>query len=154
MRLSCFLFGHANCPDSIMPKLELTIEKYYSELNVLYFYVGNRGKFDSLAAKAVRKVKQRYPDIQLFLVLAYHPGERPVDLWGGFDGSYYPPLENVPKQYAIVRANQYMVDTSETIICYVKHFGNTRNLLEYAQRREKKGLVQITNIAEGMGANL
>lgn len=145
---SCFLFGHANCPDSIMPQLEQTIERYYADFNVLYFYVGNRGAFDRLAATAVKRVKRRHPDVQLFLVLAYHPGERPVDLWNIFDGSYYPPLENVPRQYAIVRANQYMVDTSDTIICYVKHFGNTRNLLEYVQRQQKRREIHLENIAE------
>jgi hypothetical protein len=82
------------------------------------------------------------------LLLSYHPAERPVDLTDGFNNSYYPPLENVPRQYAIVRANRYMVDTADTIICYVKHIGNTRNLLEYAQRRQKKEGLPIENVAE------
>lgn len=144
---SCFLFGHADCPDSIMPKLEEAIENYYSNFGINSFYVGNRGRFDSLAATAVKRAKQRHTDIQLYLLLAYHPAERAVDLWDGFNGSYYPPLENVPRQYAIIRANQYLVDNSDYIICYVKHIGNTRNLLEYAQRRKKEG-ARIENLAE------
>jgi hypothetical protein len=70
------------------------------------------------------------------------------DLTDEFDNSYYPPLENVPRKYAIVRANQYMIDTADSIICYVKHIGNTRNLLEYAQRRQKKEGIVIENVAE------
>ena len=68
----------------------------------------------------------------------------------GFDGTYYPEgLEKVPKQYAIVRANKIMVNTSDWLVCYVRHgASNSRNLLEYAQRREKKGLIQIQNLAE------
>ena len=40
-----------------------------------------------------------------------------------------------------------MIDTTDFLICYVKHFGNTRNLLEYAQRKKKDG-VHIENVAE------
>ena len=98
-----------------------------------------------LAASAVQRVKQRRADIRMYLVLAYHPSERPIDLWGGFDGSYYLPLENTPRQYTIVKANQYMADTTDFMICYVKHVGNARNLLEYVQKR--KADVHIQNLA-------
>lgn len=143
---SCFMFGHADCPDTMLPKIEEAIVKCYSK-EVTAFYVGNRGRFDSLAASAVKQVKQQHPDIKLYLLLAYHPGERAVNLTDGFDGSYYPPLENVPRPYAIVRGNQYMVDNSDYLICYAKHIGNTRNLLEYAKKR--KGCGSIENVAEG-----
>ena len=69
------------------------------------------------------------------------------NLLGGFDGSFYPPLEGTPRQYTIVKANRYMVNTADAMICYVCHIGNTRNLLEYAQRRKKDG-VRIENVAE------
>ena len=145
---SCFLFGHANCPDSILPTLEQTIEDCYTKYNIRCFYVGNRGHFDRLATTAVKHVKQHYNDIRLYLLLAYHPAERAVDLSPGFDGSYYPPLENIPRQFAIVHANQHMVKTADFIICYVKHPGNTRRLLEYAQRKQKTTPFPIKNIAE------
>lgn len=148
MDSSCFLFGHSDCPDSVMPILEQAVERFYTYFQVRYFYVGNRGRFDSLAAAAVKRAKQRHNDISLLLLLAYHPGERAVNLTEGFDNSYYPPLENVPRQYAIVRANKYMVDTADSIICYVNHIGNTRNLLEYARRRQKKERIAIENLAE------
>ena len=112
------------------------------------FYVGSRGRFDRLAATAAKRVKQRHPSLQLYLVLAYHPGERAITLTDGFDHSYYPPLENVPRRYAIVRANRYMIDVSDSVICYVAHLGNSRNLLEYAQQRKKKHALMIENVAE------
>lgn len=142
---SCFLFGHADCPDSIMSRIEKAIEGCYSQKGICNFYIGSRGRFDSLAATAIKRVRERHPSLRLYLLLAYHPGEGRVNLPDGFDGSYYPPLENVPRQFAIVRANPYMIDTSDHIICYVKHIGNARNLLEYAERR-KKAIVQ--NVAE------
>lgn len=141
---TCFMFGHADAPDAIIPKLAEAIEYYYTELGVTTFYVGNRGRFDSLAASAVLQAKKRHKDMRLYLLLAYHPAERPVDLWEGFDGSYYPPLEGTPRQYTIVKSNRYMVCVADAIICYVCHVGNTRKLLDYAQRRNS----HIINIAE------
>jgi len=138
------MFGHSDCPDSVLPGIGQAIEYCYSQYGITDYYIGNRGRFDRLAASAVQRAKQRHPGIRMYLVLAYHPSERPVDLWGGFDGSYYPPLENVPRKYTIIRANQYMVDTADFLICYVKHIGNTRNLLEYAQKRNGN----ILNVAD------
>lgn len=69
--------------------------------------------------------------------------QRPIAIPEGFDNTFYPPLESVPHRYAIVRANQYMIETSDTVICYVSHFGNARNLLEYARKQEGKRLICI-----------
>ena len=68
------------------------------------------------------------------LLLHYHPGERPVKLPDGFDGSLYPPnMEKVPKRLAIVQANHYAVDTSGHLIAYAwKPGGNIRKIVEYA----------------------
>ena len=144
----CFMFGHADTPQTILPALEAEIENYYSNYGIKHFYIGNRGSFDSLAAKAVRNAKQQHSDIRMFLLLAYHPAERAVDLWGGFDNSYYPPIEKIPRPFAIVKANQHMADVADGIICFVKHPGNTRNLLEYAQKRQQKDPIPITNLAD------
>ena len=146
----CFLFGHAAIPYNVVPAIEAAAERCYREQGIKTFIVGNRGDFDGYAATAIRAVKQRHDDVSLMLLLAYHPAERSVDLTSEFDNSYYPPLEGVPRQYAIVRANRYMVDTADAIICYVKHFGNARKLLEYAQRRQKKEGIIIENVAEAV----
>ena len=144
----CFLFGHATTPYEAIASIEAAAERQYNENGIRTFIVGNRGSFDGYAATAIKSLKQRHSDISLLLLLAYHPGERAVDLTPEFDNSYYPPLENVPRQYAIVRANKHMIDTADSIICYVKHIGNTRNLLEYAQRRQRKDGIIIENVAE------
>ena len=134
----------------MLPRLELEIERLIQEENVRYFYVGGYGGFDRIAAAAVKRAKQKYPDITLMLVLPYHPAERAVPTPNGFDGTYHPEgLENTPRRYAIVRANQIMVNTCDWLVCYVSHgASNSSNLLEYARRREGKELIQIINIAE------
>lgn len=144
----CFLFGHATTQNVIISKIELTAEYHYREYGIRTFIVGNRGDFDSCAATAIKRLKRQHDDISLVLLLAYHPGERPVDLTKGFDSSYYPSLENVPRRYAIVRVKRYMVNEADSIICYAKHIGNSRNLLEYARLRQKKEGLPVENLAE------
>jgi uncharacterized phage-like protein YoqJ len=143
----CFMFGHATTPYDAISLIEAAAEKQYNEQGIRTFIVGNRGNFDSYAATAIKRLKQKHDDITLLLLLAYHPAERPVHLTEGFDNSYYPPIENVPRQYAIVRANKYMVDTADSIICYVNRIGNTRKLLQQAERRQKKENILIENVA-------
>ena len=147
---SCFFIGHGEEDDRLVPRLELVVDRLIREEGVRYFYVGGYGGFDRLAAAAIRRMKQKYPDITLMLVLPYHPAERPTEALDGFDGTYHPDgLESTPKRYAIVRANRIMVDTCDWLICYVRHgASNSRKLLEYAQRRAEKGLIQIENIGE------
>ena len=145
---TCFFIGHRDAPDSILPALSAAIEKRITEDGVGQFVVGHYGKFDSLAAQAVRKAKKQHPDILLFYLRPYHPAERPFTP-AGFDGSFYPPgMETVPRKLAIVRANRYMVDNSQFLIAYVRYtVSNAWELTEYALKREKKGLIHIENLA-------
>ena len=74
----CFMFGHATTPYSALPLIETAAERHYLEYGIRTFIVGNRGNFDSYAATAISRLKERYKDISLLLLLAYHPAERPV----------------------------------------------------------------------------
>lgn len=58
-------------------------------------------------------------------------------------------MESIPKRYAIVRANQYMIRTCAFLIAYSWHYlGGSGNLVEYARKWEAKGLIHIENLAE------
>ena len=83
-------------------------------------------------------------------MLPYHPFDRPIPVLKGYDSTFYPPgMENVPKKYAIVRANRYMVDHSGYLIAFTWHAAsNSRELVEYARRREEKGLIHVQNLAD------
>ena len=146
---SCFFIGHREADERLLPRLKETVERLIIEEDVRHFYVGNYGGFDRIAAKCVKTLKQRYPDITLMMVLSYHPAERPLEAPDGFDGTYYPEgLEIVPKRYAIVRANRLMVDSVDWLVCYVRHgISNSKKLLDYALRREREQLVRVLNIA-------
>ena len=141
---SCFLFGHADAPQSILPDLIEAIENEVSK-GTTVFYVGYHGNFDRMAATALRDIKKKHSEVTAVLVLSYHPSEQPIEAPYGFDGTFYPPLENTPRRYAIVRANQYMITVSSSLICYVRHFGNSRKLLEYAERQKDISIVNLSN---------
>ena len=147
---SCFFIGHREAGSEILPALEDAIEKHISEYGVTEFIVGNYGGFDRLAARAVIAAKERHPDITLSLLIPYHPAERPIGTPPGFDGTFYPPgMEAVPRRYAIVRANRYVIDHVDYLIAYVWHpASNARNLVDYARRREKSALLFVTNLGE------
>ena len=146
---TCFFIGHRDAPDSILPSLSAAIEARITEDGVDQFVAGNYGRFDSLAAQAVRKAKKQHPDILLFYLRPYHPVERPFTP-SGYDGSFYPPgMETVPRKLAIVRANRYMVDNSQFLIAYARYSAsNAWKLTEYARKREKKGLLHVENLAQ------
>ena len=125
------------------------MERHITEYGVTEFVVGRYGSFDRLAAQALREAKQRHPEIRLTLLLPYYDPTKPLELPSGFDGSLYPDgLERIPKRAAIIRANQYMICHSDYLIAYdVGRIGNTRKLVEYARRREEKGLIHVENVA-------
>lgn len=142
----CFFIGHREAPDSLLLTLDIEVERHITEYGVTDFVVGNYGQFDSLAAKCVKTAKKRHPEVTLTLLLPYHPYDRPTPTPPGFDDTFYPPgMETVPKRAAIVRANRYMVDHSNYLIAYVWHSAsNAQNLLEYAEKRQRGGLIKTT----------
>lgn len=85
--------------------------------------------------------------IDYSVVLAYIPGQRyefePSD---SYTDTIYPDgLENVPRKFAICKRNDWMVDHSDAVICYViDHFGGAYTYTEKARRKGKR----IINIAD------
>ena len=144
---SCFFLGHRDAPDSIRDTLDEAIERHITEYGVTEFFVGHYGRFDRMAQAALVQAKARHPEITVRLLIPYHPTEQPISAADGFDGTYYPPgMERVPRKYAIIRANRYMIDNCDYLIAYVWHAAsNARELLEYAG----KGVIIIKNLAKG-----
>ena len=106
------------------------------------FYLGGYGDFDRLAAAVVLKMKRQYPHIESVLVLPYLDCKMNTD---GYDTTIYPPLETVPRRFAISRRNKWMVDKADVILAYVTHdWGGAAKTLAYAKRKNKK-IILYTN---------
>ena len=145
----CFFVGHRNANIQLMPQLEATIKEHICDYSVTDFVAGQYGAFDRMAARAVINAKKMFPEISLTILLPYHPAEREIHAPKGYDSTFYPPgLELVPRRLAIVRANQYMIMKSDYLIAYAWQPGsNATALLNYAQSREIKKQLHITNLA-------
>lgn len=144
MGKSCFFIGSKHSSDDLIEPLKQAIETHITGYGVKTFIVGHYGNFDSMVIGALREAKKQHSDIELYLLAPYALNQK-TDTPEGFDGTFYPEgMETVPKPLAIVQANRKMVQNSDYLITYCHHIGNTRNIVEYAQKREKKGLIKVT----------
>lgn len=136
-------FGHSKCSISDLSEQEIisTIENVAGN-NYVEFFLGMYGDFDAFAYCCAKKYREMHPNSKLVFVTPYihenyclleNAKER-------FDEVIYPELENVPKRYAIIKRNEYMIDESDFIIFYVTHHfgGGAYRALEYAKRKKKQ----------------
>lgn len=149
-RICCFA-GHSKLYDTeaIYKKLLLVIENLVLTENITEFQVGNYGDFDKLSAKAVRSLKEAYPDIQLNLVIPYltaEINEHKEQYYNNYDNIIIADMpENTPRHLKIIKANQYMVKNSDVLVCYVENsFGGAAKTLEYAQKRVHIKIINIS----------
>ena len=129
--------GHAQISQS--KKIETwlyDVTQKLIEQGATTFYLGGYGAFDSLAASVLRAQKKRYPQIELVLVLAYLNAGKKVS---SYDRTVYPPLETVPRRFAISRRNRWMVETSDVVMAYVLHdWGGAATTLRCARKKKKQ----------------
>ena len=102
------------------------------------FWVGNYGQFDKLCARAISEIKKKYPHIVLILIIPYLTKElnENKDYYNTkYDGILLASLpENIPPRYKIIKANRYMVDRSDFLICCIEHsWGGAYKTVEYAK---------------------
>ena len=140
--------GHRDFVETAEAENQLTmfLEKYARENVRLVCYNGGYGNFDHFAAKCVQRMQEQYSNIRNCLVLPYidQPFLERIEIFKNhFDETIYPPLESVPRKYAIIRRNEWMVDSADIVIAYVTYsWGGAARTLEYA-RRKKKNIIQI-----------
>lgn len=128
--------GHGDTADTpeLRSWLHKTIEEQI-ENGAKLFLLGGYGAFDGIAASVVWELKKDYPEIESILVLPYL--DRDVDT-SKYDGTTYPSLENVPRRYAILKRNRWMVDSADVVIANVKYgWGGAVQTLEYAMKKKK-----------------
>lgn len=118
----------------------------------LYFGAGGALGFDTIAAFAVLKLKERYPDIRLILVLPCFSQTRG---WSQEDIEIYDDIKQkadkvvyTSQEYTrgcMHKRNRHLVDNSSACISYLtENKGGTFYTVNYAK---SKG-VEVINIAE------
>ncbi len=122
--------------------LEFVKEKLYLEVEKLIlngadeFLFGGYGEFDLLSARMIKQFKKKYPNIKSVLVVPYLDNDWDREL---YDCSEYPPIENVPRRFAIIKRNEYMVNIADIVIAYVKFkTGGAWKTYSFATRKRKE----------------
>lgn len=136
--------GHRDfTPDADKEKTIIDILLKYAETEQeIVCYTGGYGTFDWFAASCINKAKKAAHNIVNCLVVPYITSsylERISLHTKELDEVIYPPLENIPPKFAIIRRNEWMIDNSDLLIAYVKYSrGGAAKTLEYAKRRRIK----------------
>ena len=132
-------FGHSDTPDSIEPQLEATIRELIEHRDATVFYVGDKGNFDCMVRRLLRKLTREYPHIRYAVVLAYMPGKKPEFDYEDRSDTIFPDgLERAHPRYAIASRNRWMVGEADTVVTYVTHsIGGAATFTELAQKRDK-----------------
>ena len=132
----CTFFGHRDTPESVEPLIEETVIKLIGE-GVNEFLVGNNGRFDGYVRSILKRLAEKYK-IKYSVVLAYMPVAK-RDGEDFFDTVYPEVLAGVPRKFAILKRNRYMIDMSDVIVVYVRHSdGGAYTALEYAEKKKKR----------------
>ena len=101
------------------------------------FYLGGYGDFDSLCLNILKEIKADFPAIELLFITPYlndnYSKLETAKLY--YDGIIYPPLENVPRRFCILKRNEWMVNHSARVIAvYNGQPGGTKNTIDYANK--------------------
>lgn len=128
--------GHREVPDRAQVRVWLNdVCERLIEGGATEFYLGGYGAFDRLCAEVLQELKPRYAHIRLILVLPYLNSAMSME---GYDETVYPPLESVPRRYAILRRNEWMIRRCDVLVAYVTHgWGGAAKTLDYARKRKK-----------------
>lgn len=131
--------GHGDIPASEQGKVRQWLLAQIE--NIIFqggdtFYLGGYGDFDTLAASVVWELKQKHHFITSVMVIPYLNRAYDTSL---YDETTYPPLETVPKRYAITKRNEWMVSAADVVIAYVKYsWGGAAKTLKLAQQKRKR----------------
>ena len=137
----CTFFGHRDCSENVKLSLYSTIENMLVSNNVHIFYVGNHGNFDRLVLSVLKELKNKYQNIEYYVVLAYLPPESHG--LENYETIFPEGIENVPKRFAIDFRNRWMIKRSDYVVtCINRNFGGAAKARDFAEKQGKK-IVEI-----------
>lgn len=140
---TCCFTGHREIPKEDYKKIKQKTENEIIKLiksGVKYFGTGGARGFDTLAAKAVLEVKEKYPHIKLILVL---PCADQTKGWRYEDKKEYELIKEQADKIKILSEeyyngcmhdrNRHLANCSGFCICYLrKNTGGTAYTVNYA----------------------
>ena len=136
---ACTFFGHRDCSENIKPKIRTAVIDLIENHGVTMFYVGNQGNFDRMVRSVLKEVTTAYPEVGYAVVLAYMPPTKVANLSEDFSDTMLPEgIEKVPKRYAILWRNKWMVTHADYVMTYITHsYGGAAKFQELAKKMSK-----------------
>jgi len=146
----CCFAGHREINSMLLKdKIREKVLELIQKNHVTEFWVGNYGAFDWCAASVIYSLKKDYPEIELHLVIPYLTKEIETqkEFFRKYDSIILADIpSNTPRRYGIIKANQFMVNHAQYLICYVQYaWGGAAKTLEYAEKKSLKIFNLATN---------
>lgn len=149
----CCFTGHRKILVDELPEIKKRLEQEVENLieqGVICFGCGGALGFDTLAAQTIIKLRKKYSEIKLVLIL---PCAEQTRSWSQGDKEVYEMIRRMADKVRVLSEhyyrgcmqvrNRYMVDNSGVCICYLREKrGGTAYTVEYAKRRGVR-LVEI-----------
>ena len=134
--------GHSNClfNDDIKKQLKNILLDEIIKNPTCKFYLGGYGDFDVLCLRTLKELKNDFPDIELIFITPYLDKSYSKLEFAKYhyDDVIFPPLESVPRKFAILKRNEWMVEEADLVIAYVMYsWGGAAKTLEHAKRKKK-----------------
>lgn len=146
----CFI-GHRDIFENIREKLKEAVENEIKN-GADFFTMGTHGDFDRMALGVCRELRKTYKHITIEVVITSFKTIEPVidhdEIFG--DEKYYPyadvqtTMYNIEEEHykrQIIASNKQMVDSCNTLICYVnptKTYGGAAIAYKYAKKQNKR----------------
>ena len=150
VKTACFAGQNVDYTDSIKAHLKRTVKALIENHGVTRFFAAKGGKFDVMCAEMITELKQKYPALELNIVIpTTHPRlyDKNMLYYCDYDNLHALNLSGrMPSRNFAAKVNQYMVDNSDYLVCYVADdSGIAAKALKYAN---KIGNITIINLAD------
>ena len=117
----CF-FGHSDFEKT--PEIEKEVidflEMHISPCDAT-FLLGEHGNFDFFAYQCCCRYKKAHPTAQIEVIIPYRNLDVRIAELPMVDHIVYPNLDHIPKKFAILYRNSWMIKQSDLIVSYVNY---------------------------------
>ena len=143
------LFGHRDCCPcrAIDEQFYLLLKELICAKSFVEIYVGRNGEFDIYAATVVKRIQKAIGKANNELVCVLPYVAKDMEYYEAYYDRVIIPecVGRIHPKAAITKRNQWMVEQSDLLICYVeREKGGAYAALKYAKKLQKT----IINLAE------
>ncbi len=153
---TCCFTGHREIAKKDLPRIQAQLETELMKLiknGYRYFGTGGALGFDTIAAQAVLRIREKHPFVRLILIL---PCLTQAKSWNKADQEMYEEIKSKANKVVYTseeyfrgcmhKRNRHLVDNSSICICYLKKkTGGTAYTVHYA-RENNVGVINIADL--------